>query len=71
MKDKKSHLILRNEIKSIEKFPKKQMYIPKDKKEEDKIEIKNYEIKKNHLRNSLSKFYKSGVIIPHRLLSAF
>lgn len=51
MAEKKPHLFLKNEIKSIERFPKRG--IPPTEQKDEEIVIKNYELKKSTLRENL------------------
>lgn len=54
----KPHLLLKNQIQTIEKFPKRGMVPSKKKNEEEEDEIinKDYEPKKRTLRNNLQRF---------------
>jgi subtilisin family serine protease len=54
----KQHLLLKNQIQTIEKFPKRGMVPSKKKNEEEEDEIinKDYEPKKRTLRNDLQRF---------------
>ncbi|MDD4002230.1 MAG: hypothetical protein PHU35_05510, partial [Bacteroidales bacterium] len=56
----KPHLLLNNQIKTIEKFPKRGMRVSKKKSEEeedeDEVVVNNYEPKKKTLRNNLQSF---------------
>ncbi|MBL4561131.1 MAG: S8 family peptidase [Labilibaculum sp.] len=54
----KPHLLLKNQIRTIERFPKRGMVVSKKKndEEEEEIEIKPYESKKKTLRNNLRSF---------------
>lgn len=57
-KNHKPHLLLKNQIRAVERFPKRGM-VPlkkKNEEEEDEIVIKDYEPKKRVLRNSLQRF---------------
>ena len=51
----KPHLLLKNQIRTIEKFPKRGMIVSKKKNEEaeEDIVVNNYEPKKRLLRNNL------------------
>ncbi|HZL11888.1 MAG TPA: S8 family peptidase [Prolixibacteraceae bacterium] len=64
--NRKPHLLLKNQIKTITKFPKRGMGPSKDKDEEDEeeIEVKNYEPKKKSLRKSLTLF-QNAIQIRH------
>lgn len=54
MAEKRPHLYLKNNIKTITRFPKRPM--PPKVEEDEKIAIKNYEPKKRTLRSNLQSF---------------
>jgi hypothetical protein len=54
MAKKRPHLYIKNDIKTITRFPKRPM--PPKAEEDEKIAIKNYEHKKRTLRSSLQSF---------------
>ena len=54
MAEKKPHLFLKNEIKSIDRFPKRG--IPPTEQEDEEIVIRNYEPKKRTLSENLRSF---------------
>ena len=62
--NRKPHLLLKNQIKTITKFPKRGMGPSKDEEDEEEIEVKNYEPKKKSLRKSLTLF-QNAIQIRH------